>query len=140
MTKSIDKIVTIKRFISLPESHLAKAELESCGILAFIQDQHIVSMNFWYSQAIEWIKLQVFESDYELAQKILNDTPEKIDDQEIEGDQCLKCNSNRINYHKDKNWKRRGLLSLLTLLLLGIPWIFRSNHYRCRACGLMWQY
>ncbi len=140
MTHSIDKVITIKRFLSLPETHLAKAELESCGIPAFIQDQHIVSMNFWYSQTTGWVKLQVFESDYELAQKILNDDPVIVDDQKIEGDQCLKCNSREINYHKDKNWKKRGLLSFLSLFLLGFPWIFRSNHYRCQSCGLMWQY
>ena len=71
-----EHLITIKRFTSIPEALLAKGELESCDIQSFAQDQHLIAMNFWYSQAIGGIKLQVFKSDYEMAQKILSDESE----------------------------------------------------------------
>ena len=71
MSKNPEKIITLKTFTFPHEAHLAKAKLESFNIPTFIQDQHLVGMNIWYSQAIGGIKLQVFDSDYELAEEIL---------------------------------------------------------------------
>ena len=71
-------------------------------------------MNFWYSQAIGGIELQVFKSDFELAQKILSDESKISADETIKKDQCPECGSYNVIYDKDKNWKGRGIFSIVT--------------------------
>ena len=134
-----EHLITIKRFTSIPEALLVKGELESCDIQSFVQDQHLIAMNFWYSQAIGGIKLQVFKSDYDLAQKILSDESKISVDENIQKDQCPECDSDDVIYDKYKNWKGRGFFSTVTFFLCGLPLIFKSRYYHCESCSHCWK-
>jgi len=53
------------------EADLAKARLEAEGIPAFAADEYIVRFDWFYSNAVGGIRLQVAEPDAELAMEIL---------------------------------------------------------------------
>ena len=133
-----EKLVTIKRFIQPLDAQLAKAQLESCDIPAFVQDQHMVGMNVWYSHAVGGVKLKVYESDLEIAEKILNET-ENIEKVEVETDVCPSCDSPDIEYYKEANMLKRGVFTFASFFLSGVPWVFKSKSYRCQACGHVWK-
>lgn len=67
-----EKLVTIGRFSQPLEAWLAKTKLESEGIECFLMDEHIVTMNWLYSNAVGGVKLKVREEDAEKAKRILS--------------------------------------------------------------------
>lgn len=69
-----DDLVTIARFSSPIEAHLARTKLESEGIEAFVADEHMISINPVYDLALGGVKLQIKYSDVERAQKSLGDS------------------------------------------------------------------
>ena len=65
------KMVTVATFDMPTEAHLAKGLLEANGLAAFLADELTVGVAWHLSNAIGGIKLQVAESDVELATGIL---------------------------------------------------------------------
>ena len=64
-------MITFRVFNTPIEAHMLKTKLESEGIPCFLQDEHIVSINPLYNYAVGGIKLNIWESDQEEAEKIL---------------------------------------------------------------------
>lgn len=50
---------------------MAKSYLESQGIPAFVRDQHIVGINWFYSNVVGGVRLEVFHRDYVRAKNAL---------------------------------------------------------------------
>jgi hypothetical protein len=69
-----DDLVTIARFSSAIEAHLARTKLESEGIQAFVADEHMIAINPIYDLALGGVKLQIKNSDVERARKSLGDS------------------------------------------------------------------
>ena len=65
------KLVTVAKYCYPYEADLAKARLEAEGIPAFAADEHIVRLDWFYSNAVGGIRVQVAEHDAELAKEIL---------------------------------------------------------------------
>ena len=65
-------LVTVASYRDLPNADLARAALESAGIAAWIQDDNLVRMDWFYSNAIGGIRLQVDAADAEAAREILD--------------------------------------------------------------------
>lgn len=65
-------LVTVASYRDLPNADLARAALESAGIEAWIQDDNLVRMDWFYSNAIGGIRLQVDAADAEAAREILD--------------------------------------------------------------------
>jgi hypothetical protein len=74
---AVSNLVTIRLFRDLPEALFAKALLESSGIECFLADENIVRLDWFISNAIGNMRLQVREEDAETALEIL--------DQPVEG-------------------------------------------------------
>ncbi len=66
-----EKLITVAAFNKGIKAHLSKSKLESEGIECFIADENVVNLNWFLSNAVGCIKLQVKESDAERAVKIL---------------------------------------------------------------------
>lgn len=66
------QVVTIESFQDLPAADLARGLLESAGIHAWMQDDNLVRMDWFYSNAVGGIRLQVDRDDAEEARAILN--------------------------------------------------------------------
>ena len=65
------RLVTVATFNQPIEAHVVKGRLESEGIETFLADEHVISMNPFYSNAVGGVKVQVAEEDVEEALKIL---------------------------------------------------------------------
>ena len=67
----IPNLVILRHFRDLPEALLAKGGLESAGIECFFDDDNIVRMDWFISNAVGGIKLLVRPDDFAAANEIL---------------------------------------------------------------------
>lgn len=65
------KIVTIRRFLYLPDALAAKSALESAGIECFLADENTVRIDWLWSNLLGGIKLWVKEQDAREADELL---------------------------------------------------------------------
>src|ERR1022692_1625336 len=93
----LSNAVTLRKFRDLPEALLAKGSLESAGIEAYLLDDNMIRMDWFISNLLGGIKLQVRPEDVEAANEILDQpTPETM---EVEGvgdyeqPKCPRCQS-----------------------------------------------
>jgi transposase-like protein len=97
-------------------------------------------MNWFYSNAVGGVKLQVKEADVKRAIEILHQKPISVDfvtdeaEKEDEGLYCPKCNSSDVYYEK---FSRR--LVFTSWLILGIPFLFFKKKWICQKCGYEWK-
>lgn len=73
-------LVTVASYRDLPNADLARAALESAGIPAWIQDDNLVRMDWFYSNAIGGMRLQVDVADAEAAREILDQPPPEMNE------------------------------------------------------------
>ena len=69
-----DPIVTVRRYYTLDEAHIARGFLESEGIHSFLEDQHLVRMDIW-SAWTGYIQTQSAGFDCKLRQTTLSEHP-----------------------------------------------------------------
>ena len=73
-------VVTLRKFRDMPEALLAKGSLDSAGIECWLADDNMVRLDWFYSNLLGGIKLQVKQEDAEVANEILNQPiPENFD-------------------------------------------------------------
>lgn len=151
-----NKLITVASCSEPIEGHLLRTRLEDEGIRCFVADEHTVSANWFYSNAIGGMKLQVCEADLDEARDILISALEEresddasVDWSEVNPDwtfdaetetaseeqySCPNCDSTEVFYEKfSKQWV------FLSILLLGIPLPFLSREWSCRSCGETWK-
>lgn len=150
-----NRLVTVATFSQPLDSHLIRARLEAEGIPCFVADEFTVSANWFYSNAIGGVKLQVREADIDRARHIVEgelerrkNAPDDIDWTAIdpqwtfdadsvddeEAHTCPRCGSPEVFYEKFS----RPLI-FLSILLLGIPMPFLSRRWTCKSCDLTWK-
>lgn len=132
--------VCVATFSHPTAAHVARAKLEFAGIPSTIQDEHVVGVQWLYSQAIGGAKLCVPSEHAQEATRILN----RDDSALLEGvpeargpappeEVCPSCGApaatpSRLSY-------RSRALSLL----VGLPFVFWRNWVRCGHCGHKWR-
>ena len=133
-----EKLVTIRRFRQGLEAYLSKSKLESEGIDCFVQDEHLISLNWLYSIAVGGVRLQVKSCDVKQAQEILEQQTEVKSRDILKTDKsitnCPKCNSDKIYYEKFARKK-----AFISQLLLSIPLPFLKRKWKCYSCGYEWK-
>lgn len=77
--RSKSSLVAIAAFTSVHEAHLAKSALDAAGIPALLDNEHIVSMNWTYSNLVGGVRILVESSRAEEARAILATTATVID-------------------------------------------------------------
>ena len=128
-----ENLVTIGRYSTPYEANMVKSQLESAGIPAFVADEHVIGMNWLYSNALGGVKVQVPESLAAEAQEILVAETEAPQTSEPDATICPECGSNNT---EDFLEKRK---SFLTLVLLGFPLLLPTEKKRCNDCGHRWR-
>ncbi len=131
------RLLTIAAFDQPATAHIYKGRLEAEGVPAFLADEEIVTANWFYSNAIGGVKLQVQEADAARAAKILGlassilieAAEETPDDAWI----CPRCESVNVHYEK---YRTRGVF--LSMLLAGFPFPFLKRRWKCNDCGHEW--
>ena len=94
-------LVTLDRFLFLPDAEIARATLEAAGIDAVLIDENTVRMSWGDAQAHGGIRLQVRRGDAEEAREILaseiaeeRQHAEPLDEWDYE--RCHRCGSGEI--------------------------------------------
>lgn len=140
--------VTVATFGLPVDAHMARTQLESAGIKSQLADEHVVSANWFYGNAVGGVRLQVAEAELARAREVLRVSGEvEVDwasvdpswsDEEREEAApsvgCPRCQCADLSYEP---FDRR--LIFLSILLLGIPIPFMSRKWRCDRCGYEWK-
>ena len=137
-----DKLITVLTVTYPHEFVVIRGRLESEGIECFVQDELIVQVNPFYSNALGGIKLQVRESDYSQAVEIIGQDasdclesgePIVMNDANVKDDTGIKCpHCGSMEVSKVKLSKK---VFAISFLLLGFPIPFISKTYYCFGCG-----
>jgi hypothetical protein len=133
------RLVTLRRYRDLAEAYAGRSLLESAGIQAWIADEHLVRMDWFYSNLVGGMRLQVEERDEAAAREILEqEAPATIayDEEEVYVQPtCPKCGSADVRLG---DGTERGR-SFLALYFLSIPVPPREATWQCEACGARWE-
>lgn len=145
------QFVIIGSYQTPAEAHIVAGRLRSAGISAEILDEHFVSANWLYSNAIGGVRVQVPEDELSAAEELLREnveveptpieatsqesTTSEVPAQEVStSPQCPKCAS------ADTYYFRKSFGTILSWLLLGIPLLLPRGFRRCEQCGHAWRY
>jgi len=132
------RLVTVQRYRDLAEAYAGRSLLESSGIPAWIADENLVRMDWFYSNLVGGMRLQVDERDVAAAREILEErVPGTItygqEDAYVQPT-CPKCGSAEITLGSGTERGR----SLVALYILSIPVPPREAAWHCEACGAQW--
>jgi len=131
------ELVTIRQFRDLPEALLAKGSLESAGIECFLADENLVRLDWFISNFIGGIKLNVRVADVENARKILDEPIlEGLYVQGVglyEQPRCPQCQSLDVNFQE----LDRPIAYVSAFLRLPMP--VQRPAWRCHACDAEWE-
>jgi hypothetical protein len=131
------ELVTIRQFRDLPEALLAKGSLESAGIECFLADENLVRLDWFISNFIGGIKLNVRAVDAENARKLLDEPIlEGLYVQGVglyEQPRCPECQSLDVNFQE----LDRPIAYMSAFLRLPMP--VQRPAWRCHACDAEWE-
>ena len=133
-----DKIVVYQSYIDPIKAHIIKGLLVSCGIECFLSDEHMVTVNLMYSQALGGVKLNVFQRDIEQINTLLKaEQIEPITDltgnKDEFGVHCPQCNSSNVSYGGSVN-RKFGYRHLFIPIILGLYPCTMRKAYHCFDC------
>jgi len=132
-----EQLVTIRKFRDLPEALLAKGSLESAGIQCSLADDNMVRLDWFISNLIGGVKLQVSSEDAAAADEILN---QPIPDEFlVEGSgtyhqpRCPHCQSLDVSFEElDKP-------VAFVSAYIGLPLPVHRRNWKCHRCGRDWE-
>lgn len=129
-------LVTIRQFRDLPEALLAKGSLESAGIECFLADENLVRLDWFISNFIGGIKLNVRTADAVNAQQLLDEPIlEGLYVQGVglyEQPRCPHCQSLDVNFQE----LDRPIAYMSAFLRVPMP--VQRPAWRCHACNAEW--
>ena len=133
----IQELVTIRQFRDLPEALLAKGCLESVGIECFLGDENLVRLDWFISNFIGGIKLNVRIADADNARRILDEPIlEGLYVQGVglyEQPRCPKCRSLDVNFRE----LDRPIAYMSAFLRVPMP--IHRRAWRCHSCYAEWE-
>lgn len=125
-------LVTIATYSFPHEAHLAISRLDAVGIPAYIADEHTITMQWLYSNALGGVKVQVAAEFVDKAKDVLQEDLSYLLEEKFGKDEliCPKCGSaDLVPYTKGKK------PAFIVFLLLGFPLFFNKQGYKCQSCG-----
>lgn len=130
-------LVTIAEYTNALQAHIARGRLEAEGLEVHIADEHYITMNWYLSNALGGVKLQVAENKIEQAKEVLaaieagdyEIQESKEDQSSIE---CPRCHSSKVTQKSMRGW------ALSIFYLSNIPCFFKSR-YQCSQCQFQWK-
>jgi hypothetical protein len=132
----MQELVTIRQFRDLPEALLAKGSLESAGIECFLADENLVRLDWFISNFIGGIKLNVRAVDVENACQILDEPIlEGLYVQGVglyEQPRCPKCQSLDVNFQELDH-----PIAYMSAFLR-VPMPVQRPAWRCHGCDAEW--
>jgi len=133
----VRELVTVRQFRDLPEALLAKGSLESAGIECFLADENLVRLDWFISNFIGGIKLNVRAADAENARKLLDEPIlEGLYVQGVglyEQPRCPNCHSLDVNFQE----LDRPIAYMSAFLRLPMP--VQRTGWHCHSCDAEWE-
>ena len=130
------ELVTVRQFRDLPEALLAKGSLESAGIECFLADDNLVRLDWFISNFIGGIKLNVRAADVVNARQILDEPIlEGLYVQGVglyEQPRCPKCKSLDVNFQELDH-----PIAYMSAFLR-VPMPVQRPAWRCHECDAEW--
>ena len=130
------RLVTIRKFRDLPEALLAKGSLDSAGVGSCLADDNMVRMDWFISNLIGGIKLQVRPEDAAAATQILDQPiPEGFNVEGIgdyQSPHCPNCQS------LDVSFEELNKPVAYASAYIGLPFPLHRKAWKCRSCGREW--
>jgi hypothetical protein len=133
-----DDLVTLWTYRDLPEALIAQGKLEAEGLECFLADDNIVRMDWFWSNLMGGVKLQVAAKDLETAMAVLSEeipagfTADEVGE-EYKQPACPKCGSLDVAF---ETLNREVALVALQLFALPVP--IPRNSWKCEDCGARW--
>ena len=131
------KRVTVRKFRDLPKALLAKTSLESAGIDSVLIDANVVRLDWFWSNLMGGVKLQVDPEDAESATEILDQPiPENLDIPGIgvyQQPRCPKCGSFDVAFQE----LDEPVAYVTAYFNFPIPW--KRPAWRCHSCNAEWE-
>ncbi len=132
----LQDMVTIRKFRDLPEALFAKGSLESAGIECAMLDDNMVRLDWFISNLLGGVKLQVRQEDASIAEEILSQPiPENFDVTGIgdyEQPRCPKCQSLDVNFQEVAP-------AAYVSAYVNVPIPFHRRAWRCHSCDAEWE-
>lgn len=129
-------MVTIRKFRDLPEALFAKGSLESAGIECALLDENMVRLDWFISNLLGGVKLQVRPEDAAVAEEILSQPiPETFEVPGIgdyEQPRCPKCQSLDVNFQEVAP-------AAYVSAVVSVPFPFHRRAWRCHSCDAEWE-
>ena len=133
-----EPIVTVATYMNLAEADLARGKLQAEGIEAWLSDDNMLRMDWFYGNFLNGVKLQVKQEDAERAWEVLAEgIPPELQDEQAGGvfeqPKCPKCGSldvSRVTFNRKMSY---------TLMYFGLPYpVPTTEHWLCEECGVAW--
>ncbi|WP_373882562.1 DUF2007 domain-containing protein [Acinetobacter pittii] len=127
--------IVIKTFSFPYEAQIAKTQLEVFGIPVYIENEHTINMDWFYSNALGGVRLLVLENYVDEAKSFLEkDFSDELEQKFGESKECCpECGSSDIKVNT------KGKKSaFLEFMFFGLPLFFFRNGNRCKRCGHFW--
>jgi hypothetical protein len=141
---------TVATFSKPEEAHLFRTWLEGAGIPAFVHDESIVQLDWFMSNAIGGVRVQVAEEDFDSAREFIAAEAAREVPQASEFP-CPHCGSERTAV--DEFPRRMGFLTVLffmcalwplalaslTALVFNLRLRYSDRRWRCHDCNHLWR-
>ena len=128
--------VILAQFLNVYEALLAKGQLESAGVPAFLLDDNMVRIDWFISNLLGGVKLAVSSEHEAEARSLLEQPiPDNLDVEGVgsyEQPRCPKCQSLDVTYEALDKMLSYGSA------WLGVPIPFGASRWRCHACDHVW--
>lgn len=122
--------IPLYNFSNYIDAHIILGKLQAEDIDCRLQDEHTVSINPLWTNAVGGIKLLVAEEDLDKAARLLRE----MEAERKNNFQCPKCGSNNIEFvstpRNVSNW-----ISALLSFSVGSYAIATVKVYHCFSCG-----
>jgi DNA-directed RNA polymerase subunit RPC12/RpoP len=130
------KLITLKAFDTAIEAYILKNKLEGEGVMCYIFDENIVTLNPMLNFAVGGIRLQVETVDYNKAMGILAELNEQpYTDNENQIIKCPKCGSHRF-YSDFKSMKDpKGFFAMLAAFIFSVFPLYSKSVNKCKDCN-----
>jgi hypothetical protein len=135
--RPLRELVTLRKFRDLPEALMAKGCLESAGIESCLVDDNMVRLDWFWSNLVGGIKLQVREEDADAAASILDQPiPEDFDVPGVGNYRqpyCPRCQSLDVAYQE----LDRPVAFMSAYFNVPIP--LKRRAWLCHSCKAEWE-
>lgn len=129
------KQVVVAAFPQATMAHLARVQLESQGIEAWVDNEHFSSVYPLPAGMASGVQLKVWEQDAEAAAEYMRGLDEAArKEQEVALRACPQCHS----ANSRENGMGRIALAALTMLTCGMYLPLFYWRWACRDCGYRW--